>query len=177
MPKEHISMRYLDKPREEWCRLEHRAIAKEVLSFLNRNFKNDLALELWDARTYDTHSYTCWWVSLKDANTYKEKNGLAKLCIALNFNLFNNNAREDAEVGFRFMTIVRRDDLGLIGWKTDNRYFWLVPFKENKGTLPRAMLIYLKSFREHFNNGNLPNFNNFIISNVAGNVQCNPERI
>jgi hypothetical protein len=164
-------MRYLDKPHEEWCRPEHGGIAKEVLSFLNSNFKNDLALELWDARTYDTNPYTCWWVSFRDANTYKDNNGQTKLCMSLFFNLFNNRKREDAEVGFRFMSIINRDELGLTGWKTDSKSYWMIPFKENKGKLPRAMLIYLKSFREHFDNGTLPRFNGFSLSNVAGNVQ------
>jgi hypothetical protein len=35
-----ISLRYLGKPYEELCKDEHRGMAKEVLNFLNSNFKN-----------------------------------------------------------------------------------------------------------------------------------------
>jgi hypothetical protein len=166
MTKEHISMRYLDKPHEEWCDPEHRAIAKEVLSFLNDNFKNDLALELWDARWYTSKSYTCWWVSVKDANTYKNKNGLTKLCMALTFNLLIRKKREDAEVIFRFLEIVNKKELNLTGWKYDSICYWMVPFKENKNKLKNAMTLYLNSFRERFDNGTLPNFYNFKLSNA-----------
>ncbi len=171
MPKEHISMRYLDKPREEWCRPEHRAIAKELLDFCSSNFTDDdIALEVWDSRKYETVGYTCWWVSFRDANTYKDQNGKTKNCMILNFALHNNKRRpNDADVLFRFVDVVGRDKLNLLGWKTDKVY-WYVPFRENKDRLPIAMIAYLKSLRIHFNNGTLPNFYDFKLSNVDEKV-------
>ncbi len=148
-----------------WCRPEHFTIAKEILVFLKTYFKGDLELKLWDSRVYESAGLTCLWVSFRDADTYTDRKGVKKLFIALNFDLFSNKKRHGAEVVFRYVGkngIIKRDSLGLVGWKTDG-YLWKVPFGENKNKLANAMFLYLKDLRKHFDSRTLPNFKNFTL--------------
>ncbi len=104
-------------------------MAKEVLDFFNQNFKDDLALELWDSRTYESKPYTCWWVSFRDANTYKtNEDQNRKLCMLIAINLWNNSKREDADICLKFMSLLNKEALRLVGWKSDNRGYYIVPF-------------------------------------------------
>lgn len=159
------SLRFLDLPVADWCNPENKKIAKEIVSLIYDNFKGDLSLEIWDSRTYSTNRYTCLWIGFKDANTYKTRDGKSKLCMLFAINLVNNSAREDADVCFKFMSLLDKQDLGLADWKSDNRGYWMVPYKVNKDKLPKAMLMYLKTVREHFDKGTLPKFSNFKLSN------------
>ncbi len=169
MPKgKHVSFRDVDKPFEEWCRPEHFSKAKELLEFF-KNFKGNIALKPWDSVTHEGESYTCWYVSFLDADTYVDEKGLNKLCIALHFNMVKNKRRCDVDVFFRFMDVVKKGELKLSGWHNAYKNCEYVSFEKNRDKLVNAMSLYLKNLRKHFDNRTLRNFQNFALSDISEN--------
>ncbi|MCW4045963.1 MAG: hypothetical protein NWE99_00160 [Candidatus Bathyarchaeota archaeon] len=154
MPKHsHKSVRFLSKPYTEWiCKTDHAASATQLLRLIENFNGSELALKPWDARCHRSESYTCWYVSFLDADTYTGENGKHKLCIVLHFDL----QPKDIRVYFRFMQYAPKDRL--VGFDKHKEYVLL---SENRECITAALISYLKAVRADFDKGKLPNFKDF----------------
>lgn len=166
MPKgNRITLKNEKKPVEKWCLPEHATQTIELLEFFKK-FTREIELKVWDSVTHDDRSYTCWYVSFPDADTYVDEKGLRKLCIALHFNIINNKRRRDIDVFFRFMKVIKKSELDLIDWNLSTKNCEYVSFEKNKDKLENAMTIYLTKLRERFRNRSLGRFHNFVLSDT-----------
>lgn len=128
-------------------------IAKEVIRFLNDNFKDDLALEVVRERPWGTNYV--WWLVFRNAHFYKEPE---RLCSFLAVDLINDD--DNAKINFKknFTTKEEMDKMNYIGLRDDGASYWIVPFKENYNKLQSGISAYLNSVRKMFDNGTLPRF-------------------
>ena len=143
MPEgEHVSVYDSKKPLNQCiCNSDHSSSAITLRDFLV-DFKN---LRVWDARCHgkEPYSYTCWYVSFKDAD--KEK-----LCIILHFDILQNDFR----VYFRFMNYVSQKMLNdwHKGYGENCKYVY---FKANQNNLKEVVRLYLERIKLDFDNNRL----------------------